>query len=374
MSEAIAESEEIVLATASAESEPAVEGPSCEKCGAPGKMAACAVCGWYPSLGIHVEIDAAYETLNQPVAETESEAQVEDNSLAKHLAVWEGLIPGWAWMMLATTGGVLALSVASRVFAEMNPSLHATLGVTQLLVGIVLTLIIHIVAFVIRSSIDAELGLTSILLKPFKTWRPLATALPERLWLVNLANASLTAVLGAVVIVGGIPYESLLDWQIKAAPKQNLVGMIAEHAAQEGGSDSLEGAIGDFAGQAGDVRDAGNDKKPVAKPRHKLECLIIGYQLNDQERLTSLLLATDMGGKLKYAGRVSPGWSEEEEKELLASFKRAPSSRPFIKTNMTAVWLQPKFTCRVTYTEWKKGTRPKEIEWDTMLEEIRMPW
>ncbi len=325
-------------------------------------------------MGIHVEIDAQFEALNCPVEATEGLTPVEDNSFAKHLAVWENLIPRWAWMMLATTAGVIGLSIASRVLAGLNPSWHTMLGVTQLLMGIVLTLIIHIVAFVIRSSIDTELGLTSVLLKPFKTWRPFLESLPQRLWLVNSANASLTAAIGAAIIVGGIPYESLLDWQIKAAPKKNLVNTIASHAAQEGGADSLEGAIGDFAGQAGDVRDVGNDKKSVAKPRHKLECLIIGYQLDSKEQLTSLLLATDFDGKLKFAGRVPSAWSEAEGEAMLTQFKRFSSSRPFIKTNRTAFWVQPKFTCRVTYTEWKKGTRPKEIEWDTLLDEIKMPW
>ena len=52
-------------------------GPACEKCGRPNGLAACPHCGWYPVLGIHVEIDDAYEAAmngTQAIAEVVPEA------------------------------------------------------------------------------------------------------------------------------------------------------------------------------------------------------------------------------------------------------------------------------------------------------------
>lgn len=177
------------------------------------------------------------------------------------------------------------------------------------------------------------------------------------------------------MIVGGVPYERLLDWGFTAGPKQSLVGAITSAAskAKGDGKKSLEDSAKDFAGEAG-VDGLGGQPLEEAKPREKLECLIIGYHAGKSGGIQTLLLATDVAGKLNYVGQVSPTLESAAAIELLRKFERNHASKPFVKTSLSATWLRPRFTCRITYSEWPQGERPKEIQWDQMMDEVKLPW
>lgn len=384
MSEAILDEENLDLDPTAAleEAESLVaehDGPSCEKCGLAIDTAACPRCGWYPSLGIHVEIDDAFEAVMnnvpaEPTAE-QSEAAAKPE-WQKHLAVWNGLIPGWAWLMIATTLGAVGLGIGVRLATLTSPALQMYCGIGGLLGGVAVAAIAHLVGFLLCSSEDAEFGVPDLIIKPLKTWKKLAGQLPDRVWLANTLNLGLSVALSAALIVGGIPYESLLDWGFKARAKKSLVAMIAEKAAKTpgNGTDNLEDAIGDFAGKGAGDLDAVDPTPPAAKPRQKLECLIIGYQTDSQGKLLALLLAGDQKGKLKYTGRVKPELGEAEAVLLVRRFEENHSSRPFVKTPESGHWLRPKFMCRTTYTDWPDGKRPKDLEWDELLDDVSLGW
>jgi hypothetical protein len=281
-------------------------------------------------------------------------------------------------MLVATTLGVFVACVAARVTTEASPSYRTLWGVSLLLGGAMTALVAHITCFVLMSSDDAELGVADLLVKPLKAWSRLLAELPRRVTVLNAANAGVTATLGAALVVGGIPYENLLDWGFKARAKPNLAGMIAEQAQQMGGKDkSMEEAVNDFAGKA--AGDLTADKPEVETPRTKLDCVVVGYTARGdtqtgEKQIDSLLIAADARGKLKYVGAVRPRLEKQEMRELLRKFEQSPASRPLVATNATAVWVRPKFTCRVTYTEWPDGGRPKQIEWDSLMEEVQLPW
>lgn len=356
-----------------------VDGPSCEKCGFATNAAACPKCGWYPVLGIHVEIDEAFEAvMTAPSAEAAEEASEVDASKPewqKHLEVWSGLIPMWAWLMIGTTLAAVGAGIGVRLATSGSPALHMYCGIGGLLIGSSIAAIAHLIGFILCSSEDASFGVVDILIKPFKTWKKLAEKLPNRVWLANSMNLGLSTVLASVLIVGGIPYEKLLDWGFKARAKKTFVAMIAEKAASVPGEgkDNLEDAIGDFAGKAGDV-DAPPPKPVAPKPRQRLECLVMGYQTDSNGKLVALLLAADQRGKLKYVGRVKPNLPKREATQLVARFRENGSTRPLVRTPESGTWLRPKFMCRATYTEWPDNKRPKDLEWGELMDEVKIGW
>lgn len=388
MSEAILDEENLDLDTTTAPDEaesPSAEqaGPACEKCGLATNAAACPRCGWYPSLGIHVEIDEAFEAVmnNVPAEPTAEQSEVAAEAAdmpewKKHLAVWNGLIPGWGWLMIATTLGAIGLGIGVRLATLTNPGLQMICGIGGLVGGVAVAAIAHLVGFLLCSSEDADFGVPDLIIKPLKTWKKLAGQLPERVWLANSLNLGLSVALSAALIVGGIPYDRLLDWGFKARAKKSLVAMIAEKAAQTpgNGTDNLEDAMSDFAGKATEGLDGVEPTPPAAKPRQKLECLVVGYQTDSQGKLLALLVACDSNGKLKYAGRVKPDLDEAEAALLVQRFEKNHSSRPFVKTPESGHWLRPKFMCRTTYTDWPDGKRPKDLEWDEMLDDVSLGW
>lgn len=363
-------------ATAVVEPEEQASGPTCEKCGQASDAAACPRCGWYPSLGIHVEIDEAFEAVMNapaPAAESESTAAPAKPGLQQHLQVWRGLIPGWGWLMIGTTLSVVGTAVAVRVASLSSSGLQSYAGVTGLIGGASVLLIAHVIGFLLNSFNDADSSVSDLVIKPLKAWKVILAALPERLWLANTANAALTTALASALIVGGIPYERLLDWGFKARPKASLVGMIADQASKnQGGADNLEDAVEDLAGTAGGLKDDKQKKPKVV--RQRLECLILGYRTDRDGQLSELLLAADQKGKLKSIGRVRPTLSGGEKIELVGRFKESTASRPFVKTSESAIWLRPRFTCRVTYNDWPDGKRPKGLKWEELLDEVKLPW
>lgn len=360
----------------------AASGPACQKCGLPSDAAACPRCGWYPSLGIHVEIDQAYEAAMQAPPEPSAdgapaEAPPKKADWIKHIEVWQGLIPAWGWLMIATTLGCFGAAVAVRLATLPSPTVQTWCGVGGLGGGLLIVFVMHIVGFVLCSFDDAQFGVSDLIIKPLKIWKQIASELPDRLWVANSGNLGLSLALASALIVGGIPYERLLDWGFKAPPKQSLVGAIADAAAQapDNGSDSLEGAVNDFAGEAGvDGLNGVGGAPAEEKPREKLECLIIGFQANKSGTIQELLLASDVAGRLTYVGKVRPSFDADEEPKVLEKFEKHVSSRSLVKTSESGTWLRPKFTCRVTYTEWPQGMRPKNLEWDEMLDEVKLPW
>ncbi|MEN0109317.1 MAG: hypothetical protein AAF805_01215 [Planctomycetota bacterium] len=370
-------------AAAAASAQDAVDGlPVCEKCGYATAAAACPKCGWYPSVGVFVEIDEKFEavvTAQEGGGDGESEAAEPaptTSEWAQHVEVWKSAIPGWGWLLLATTGGVVAAAIAARVGVTQAPQWHTAVGLGGLLVGLVVALAAHVTAFIFASSEDADLGVADLLIKPFKAWKALLAELPQRVWLTNTMNVGLTTALGAALIVGGIPYERLLDWGYKPRAKQTLVAMIAEQAANGPGSGAknLEDAVGDFAGKAGAVEGGKKPEPKAEKPRTNLECLVIGYQTNKDGGLEKLLLAADSRGKLKYVGAVKPKLSEEEAAALLARFAASHAARPLVKATDSGVWLRPRFMVSATYTEWPEGRRPRDLTWGAMMDEVKMPW
>ncbi|MGL4511620.1 MAG: hypothetical protein ACRCT8_00905 [Lacipirellulaceae bacterium] len=353
-------------------------GPCCERCGFLTKSAACPACGWYPSLGIYVEIDPQFEAMNGVNVPLPEGAPAPAEGLAKHLAVWKGLIPVWGWVLLGTTLACVAGCIAARVATDATPYVRSVWGVSMLLGGMGTALVAHITCFVLMSADDADLGLADILVKPLKAWGKLLTQLPQRVTVLNVANAGVTSALGAALIVGGIPYESLLDWGFKARAKPNLVGMIAEQAQKiEGKDESLEDSVNDFANKA--AGDLTADKPRVEKPRTNLDCVVIGFLAGahpetGEKRIEALLIAGDNRGKLKHLGSVRPVLDAKDAKDMLSKFERYKSSRPFVQTSITAQWVQPRFTCRVSYTDWAEGGKPKDLKWVSLLEEVQLPW
>lgn len=368
------------VATAEETAAEAVAGPACEKCGLPNDATACPRCGWYPILGIHVEIDDLFERAMQNVpveVDADAAAAASIPEWQKHLQVWRGVIPGWGWLMIGTTASVIAAAIVARVVTIPSPSIQTYFGVGGLISGLAIAAITHLVGFILCSFENAEFGVFDVITKPVKTWKKLLSHLPDRLWLANSMNVGVTTTLASALIVGGIPYDNLLDWGIKARAKKSLVASIADQAAKAhgNGSDNLEDAMSDFAGEgAGDLEGASVPKPPVAKPRKPLECLIIGYQASKDGTLRNLLLAAESYGKLKYVGKVKPRLDAVELEALKKRLGENHSTRPFVKCPESGVWVRPRYPCKATHTEWERGKRPEDLQWEELLEEIKMPW
>jgi hypothetical protein len=340
-------------------------GKRCEKCEAPVKsdlVTICRRCGWYPNLGIFVEVDPNWEA----DVETQSRATTVHKS---HLAVWASLLPRWSWVIIASVLAVVAESVVARLATPADSSLRTVWSLGQLGAGLIIAMACHIFNFLVVAADDADFGVLDLLLRPLKLWIRAAENLPKRLWVANAALCGVTAAVMSVVVIGGIPYERLWDWGFQEPVKPNLMGAVMDRAKQLDsgtGADNLEDAVGDFAGTAG-VEEDDKKKKEPAKPREKADCVILGFALDRDGRLDLLFLGTAHRGQLIYAGRVTPELPEEELKALQESLARIKTLKAFIPVEATGTWVQPTLTCRITFAERQRDGRLRDLQWDRLL-------
>jgi hypothetical protein len=137
----------------------------------------------------------------------------------------------------------------------------------------------------------------------------------------------------------------------------------------EDGSDSLEDAIGDFAGTADGLTDGTATPEP---PKQRADCVILGYQLDKDGRLSALVLGTTHLGILVHAGSVTPKMSETEKAELMQLLAAIRTHEPLVTIESDrTIWVKPKHTCRVKYAHKDKG-RLTDIEWDKLLGTIQI--
>lgn len=352
--------------------QPVYEGPCCPQCELPMEtdQMVCRFCGFYPSLGITVELDPQIEAAMNPEMSQPAAAQT----------AWEELtaaVPAWAWPIVGTNAAIVLLSTAGRWLLPAESIVFDYWGVAQLILGLALALALHITCFVMTASTDSDMGILDMVVSPLKAWNRTLQRLPARLWLVVGGSNGITLSLTAALIVGGIPWHRLWDWGIEAPTKTSLVEAIAT-AAGKGPSkeQGLEEAVQDFAGAAQVASDQlpspAKPKQP--KARVKTDCLIIGFKLDDMEQLKEILIATEASGRLLYAGKLVPELDADAKRQLKARLMRARTAAPIVKTGQVATWVEPRFPCRISYTEQTNNGRLLEMKWEELLPEIQLPW
>ncbi|MEM6329776.1 MAG: hypothetical protein AAF790_05960 [Planctomycetota bacterium] len=353
---------------------PAAGGPCCQQCGesfATAQTTACPRCGWYASAGVYVEIERDWEApaAGQPAAPPPS-------AITAALR----MIPAWAWVIAASGVAVLTASVAVR-FGITDEAVRSSWSVAQLLIGLCTMLGCHVAVFIVTAMDDPDSGIADVIVKPTSGWRKLLAAMPRKHLLANAFCTAAAAVLGSVVIIGGIPYDQLWQWNIKEPPKKNLLGAIANAAPAGGGEEmGMEEAMGAFAEDAavkgGGKAGPGNRSQSAAPlKRKKIDALILGYQSDRNSQISTLFIATEVNGRLLYAGRVTPELSLDEGLELLDDLRRFPSPRPTVTApDEATAWVKPRFTCRVSYDKRVESGRLQGLMWEEMLGEIKLLW
>ncbi len=324
----------------------------------------CRTCGWYASLGTFVEVDPDWETALDETAPSASTHQ------ASHLRVWIDLIPRWGWVIIGSVFVVIVESLVARLATPGGSALRTAWSLTQLAIGVLTAVSCHIFNFLSLVADDADVGLLDLLLKPFRLWIRTFRNLPRRLPLVNATACGLMAAVMSLAVIGGIPYERLWDWGFKEPPKQNLMGAVIDRVKKidsGDGSDNLEDAIGDFAGKQ-NLDDNDLPKPQPPKPIEKADCVILGYQLDRDGRLATLLLGRAHKSQLVFAGRVTPKLSDDELNELLAALQAIATKQPLLSIPAdNTIWVQPNLTCRVTFAEQLKDGRLRHPQWVELL-------
>jgi hypothetical protein len=229
----------------------------------------------------------------------------------------------------------------------------------------------HVFNFLFAIADDADTGALDIILRPLKLWLKAIANMPQRLWVTALAAASLTALAMSLLVIGGLPYERLWDWGFKKPANKSLIGAVMSQVDKvEGkGADNLEDAVKDFADSQN--LEPTEDKPLPPKPRLHSDCVIVGYRLDAQGKLQLLVLGTAHRNKLVYACSISPQLSNEESAGLLQMLSDTRSHQSYLPVKMSATWVVPKYSCRVSYEKQEPTGRLSNPRWEEFLGAIQ---
>jgi hypothetical protein len=326
----------------------APDGTACNHCQAPlaNGQTLCRKCGFYATLNTFVEVDA-----ESPVAPGDAVAQPKS-----HVEIWRSLIPAWGWALIAGVLALLAISVAARMLMPIGRP-RAIWTYAQFGLGAAALVVAHVACYLFAIMHDSTLNFLDFVLKPFTIWSASFQDLPKSFKRVSLGAWGLAAAIFAVLIVGGVRYNEIVDWG-KVPPKKKNKPAVAIPIDGQDSDKSMEEALDDFTKSAGvtpsDGKDGGKEQDPGDRHK-KVRCLIIGFTPNRESDFDTLLLAIEENGKWRFAGVVNEGVPEEARSTLNRRMRLALRAEPVVPCDMQAFWLQPKLMCTVWYEDWNEN-------------------
>lgn len=350
-----------------------VSDKACPKCGSFedwGEASWCPGCGYYPALHGPVEPKSqATAAASASSSEADSAgtsaapAKREKPIQATDVGAMYKMLPGWAKLAAA---GVVAVAIANLLakfvlLKGSEQSLKSVAAAGEIVIAVIVLMVTHLASYLHAISKSDRVGPADIFLKPFETWKSTLNALPQTANRVCLLIWSVSAVLFAVFILGGITFEGLFDdWGVRRAAKGNLVQAIVKEAKEEReGEESLDGAMKAFTGEG---------ENAAEEKREETDCVVIGYTERPDGSIGSLLLAAAPKGRLSYVGMLDTALFADDVKaeayDRLAELKRRPTSLAK-KVPVRGVWVEPKFLVRVSFTGWTVGytlIKPKLVE------------
>lgn len=338
----------------------------CSNCGVPKvdpNAAWCSACGFYPQLGVSVEVDQ------------EVEAMAEGAAIEPAVSIFS-VVPAWAWTIGIGALAVIGVSFSAWKFAPEGSRLQTLWGCGQASIGSGLLLLAHIGAFIRASVAGDAVSFVDIFTQPLALWKFTLGKLPKSWPHVALAVWSWVASLCAVAIIGGIPYERFWDWGIEERADRDTRNAIASQIAMGSGEEmSMEEAIDEFAGGAGvgDLQAGEEEEEKAPPPKKDMDCLVVGYIPTNADKVdvSYLIVAGMFHGSLKHVATISPDMPDSQRRELLRRLKQRETATASVKNSEAGVWVRPGMVCRVMYRQQDKTTgKLREAEFDRMLADL----
>lgn len=112
----------------------------------------------------------------------------------------------------------------------------------------------------------------------------------------------------------------------------------------------LEGIVGkrlDAPYRPGERSDAWSKIKPV----QTVHCLILGYEPDGDRDFKSLVVATDLDGRLRCVGKVGAGLTVAHKRALWPLLFARRAAAPLVPATVGGRWVEPGLFCRVSFVE-----------------------
>lgn len=357
---------------------------ACQKCAKPLDPAdpVCRSCGYYALLDRFVEVDE----MDKYYANGEYHVPTPETSENPYMAAMKAT-PGWVWslgcLLFLQTGAV----VLFHFLAPMGTALRLLGGVGLALLGVAALGVGHLLAGLRIARDECEIGPLDILTSPLRIWHLVGQRLPKMFKRTAMTANGLWAIVLAHAIIG-VPYWQFIGGEPPKKKKSLLADVVSSmSAAAEESKMSLEDAMKQLAGEGQEakkkaekeavamtlqeamrkvweeavkatdsLRSATDPNKPEDVHRLKLRALTIGYNVDEEGRVNSLIVAINSDGKWKLAGEMACQLTPEQSQTFIERVASATQKKPYLRNPFSATWIEPNFFCNVEcdYSQRKK--------------------
>ncbi len=172
-------------------------------------------------------------------------------------------------------------------------------------------------------------------------------------------------------IVGGLEYWWELYKPNKVAKSELLSAVNALAEGAKPGDKSLTESVQDFANKQ-DLKAKADDKLTKAAPRQTTQCVVVGYILDSDNQIDSLVVAALLNDRIRYAGIVRKGIGPKESKALLAALRPLVQPKSYIAgLSINAIWVKPAVFCEINHEDYDENKHFTAPQFKAMLSDTR---
>jgi hypothetical protein len=270
------------------------------------------------------------------------------------------MLPLWVWVLLAGFSVVGGVSCAADYLLPPAPKSweRAVWSTSQFIVGVTGLLAAGVWASVVLGRYNHHFSLMDLLL-PDRLWPLAVRHLPATRWQVCLGAWSITAIICAVVWVGGWTYWFPTHKPVRSTgdPTKSPFGPPAAKEEDPDGPDAAPPK-------------PSTDPSATDEPTEftLVRRVIVGYTAKDGQ-LTGVVTAEVLGDEMRYAGVIPLGDDPALKEDLLTRFAALKADAPvFPDVNVRAVWLRPQLNCEVaTFPPAPGDAAPKEPQFKGLV-------
>jgi hypothetical protein len=219
----------------------------------------------------------------------------------------------------------------------------------QIVLGIVGVVLAQMTAMMLIGAEEEGLGAKDVII-PGRLWRATLKRLPATRRAVWIGAWSLTAIASALIFLGGFDYWFEL---LKVDRLRKTAETLAEssEARKKLGNALTPSGAGPAEGRS-------------------VQCVVIGYQTDDEDNVSGLLVAAMRSDRLQYAGIVQAGLEPELLKTLSTRLSRLKRSDPLIPGLKVkgVTWVRPGVFCDVNYSGRDKKGQMQDLELNRLLD------